>query len=195
MWFYLYILASKKRPARGLLEDREFEREKKMWCMWKCDMKRFLLNDHWRVSRVVHILVEWLSLKKRDNRPSSSLKLDEAWTVDGPPKNMIEQTIKKRVVKQSANERAMVKTIREWNLLVVWIWSDGTNDERARLCVCVKATTRENKLNRCEESRLRFIPKVRLRVNESEQITRESPRSLREELLIGCKNTFFVCFS
>lgn len=61
--------------------------------------------------------------------------------MDGPPKNMIEQTIKKRVVKQSANERAMVKTIREWNLLVVWIWSDGTNDERAR----VRVNVRENK--------------------------------------------------
>lgn len=140
MWFYLYIVVSKKRAQR--LFEREWKRfgnvelEKKPsesrvcvgvsvcagipnfveeWCEWvrnwpSCTYSRSC---------------EWL----RELRVPDPFKFETRWSLNGNTGKrwkMIEQNVKNEI------EKGVKQNNQGSKLLVVWIWSDGTNDERAR---------------------------------------------------------------
>lgn len=135
MWFYLYILASKKRVRSDCLKGSEsvLEMLKNESCVRLC-VRAGIPNfaEKWYMEWARN----WPSCTysrgcandcvKRGLR--SSLKLDEAWTATlaSRQKKMIEQNVRKEIQEGKTQNNQGTK------LLVVWIWSDGTNDERAR---------------------------------------------------------------
>lgn len=138
MWFYLYILASKKRVRAAIVwkEVKAFwkcwTRKKRIVCAIVCACR----DSKFRRKMIREWVRNWPSCTysrscandcvKRGLR--SSLKLDEAWTATlaSRQKKMIEQNVRKEIQKGKTQNNQGTK------LLVVWIWFDGNNDERVR---------------------------------------------------------------
>lgn len=141
MWFYLYILASKKRAQR--LFEKEWKRfgnielEKKAKrivsaFVWVC-VQGFQISpknyvSEWEIYQVVHILEVARMIAWKEGTGSvqvwNSMKLErQHW-----------QEIKNDRTKclKNESEKRVKQNNQGTKLLVVWIWSDGTNDERAR---------------------------------------------------------------
>lgn len=90
-----------------------------------------LYVSEWEIDQVVHILEVARAIAWKERDP---FKFETRWSLNGNTGKqikMIEQNVRNEIKEGKKQNNQGTK------LLVVWIWSDGTNDERARV-VCTE---------------------------------------------------------